>query len=108
MSFGEKIIMDGSRLCNTGAGKYVYHDLIIKSGLNGWFIGTLYMPDILLQGMLMYGCRYQINISINVPLPFMGGLSEGLYLIIFVFAGEGLPVFISTQSIISSGETGTV
>jgi hypothetical protein len=42
----------------------------------------------------------------NDPLSFMGGLAEALYLIIFVFAEEGLPVFISTQSIISSGETG--
>jgi hypothetical protein len=66
------------------------------------------MPDILLQGMLMNGCRYQIQVSMNVPLSFVGGLSEGLYLIIFVFAGEGLPVFISTQSIILSGETGKV
>ena len=76
--------------------------------MKGWFIGTSYMPDIILWGMLMYGYRYQTNISINVPLPFVGGLSEGLYLIIFVFAGDDLPVVISTQSTISSEETGKV
>jgi len=72
---------------------------------NGWAWPAC---SILLQETSMKRGWRQIHISTNDPLFFTGGWFKGLYLIMFVFTGEDLPVCISTQSIISSGETGVV